>query len=105
MIVFLAPGAGADPKRSDVPDYGPGGCSLWNASGASAVYIAGGVAGIGSNAFTNLSALKRVVFQDASGLSYIGERAFYNDDNAVFTDEAGGAGAPLDLSGVTELGS
>lgn len=105
MIVFLAPGAGADPERSDVPDYGPGGCSLWNASGASAVYIAGGVAGIGSNAFTNLSALKRVVFQDASGLSYIGERAFYNDDNAVFTDEAGGAGAPLDLSGVTELGS
>lgn len=69
------------------------------------VYIEDEVTGIGSNAFDSMPTLETVVFEDASTLNYIGQRAFYDDDNAVFTDEGnGGDNAPLDLSGVTMMG-
>lgn len=68
------------------------------------VYIEDEVTGIGSNAFGSMPTLETVVFEDASKLTYIGQRAFYDDDNAVFTDEGNGDGTTLDLSGVTTMG-
>ena len=69
------------------------------------VYIEDEVTGIGSNAFGSMPMLETVVFEDASTLNYIGQRAFYDDDNAVFTDEGNeGENATLNLSGVTTMG-
>lgn len=68
------------------------------------VYIEDEVTGIGSNAFGSMPTLETVVFEDASKLTYIGQRAFYDDDNAVFTDEGNGDRTTLDLSGVTTMG-
>lgn len=68
------------------------------------VYFEDEVTGIGSNAFDSMPTLETVVFEDASTLNYIGQRAFYDDDNAVFTDEGNGDGTTLDLSGVTTMG-
>ena len=69
------------------------------------VYIEDEVTGIGSNAFGSMPTLETVVFEDASKLTYIGQRAFYDDDNAVFTDEGNeGENATLNLSGVTTMG-
>ena len=68
------------------------------------VYIEDEVTGIGSNAFGSMPMLETVVFEDASTLNYIGQRAFYDDDNAVFTDEGNEGETTLDLSGVTTMG-
>ncbi len=69
------------------------------------VYIEDEVTGIGSNAFGSMPTLETVVFEDASKLTYIGQRAFYDDDNAVFTDEGNeGKTTTLNLSGVTTMG-
>ena len=53
-----------------MPDY-PSTPSLWNESNASALYIADGVTGIGSHAFSGMDTLEKVVFQDASDLTYV----------------------------------
>lgn len=69
------------------------------------VYIEDEVTGIGSNAFGSMPTLETVVFEDASKLTYIGQRAFYDDDNAVFTDEGNeDKTTTLDLSNVKKMG-
>lgn len=97
---------GVDAQNTTTPNYnGLNSGQPWAESNPSAIYIAEGVTGIGNYAFASQPSLNNVVFQDASDLTYIGQRAFYDDDNAVFTDEGnGGDNAPLDLSGVTRMG-
>lgn len=68
------------------------------------VYIEDEVTGIGSNAFGSMPTLETVVFEDASKLTYIGQRAFYDDDNAVFTDEGSEDETTLNLSNVNKMG-
>lgn len=104
MRYVIVPGVGASdttmPNYSSAKDGQP-----WAEAAVSTFYIAKGVTGIGSYAFASQPSLNNVVFQDASDLTYIGQRAFYDDDNAIFTDEGnGGDNAPLDLSGVTRMG-
>ncbi len=83
---------------------------MWNESNASALYIADGVTGIGSHAFSGMDTLEKVVFQDASDLTYVGSYAFSGDNKAQFTDEgnsdAGGDDPTriLDLSHVEKMG-
>ncbi len=82
----------------------------WVSANASAVYIADGVTGIGSHAFNGMDTLEKVVFQDASKLTYVGSYAFSGDNKAQFTDEgnsnAGGDDPTriLDLSHVEKMG-
>lgn len=102
LIVIFQPGNG-DGNHS-IPDYTQQNPPEWSESKPSAVYFADGVTGIGNYAFASQPSLNNVVFQDASSLTYIGQRAFYDDDNAVFTDEGNGDGTTLDLSGVTTMG-
>lgn len=102
LIVIFQPGSG-DGNHS-IPDYTQQNPPEWSESKPSAVYFADGVTGIGNYAFASQPSLNNVVFQDASDLTYIGQRAFYDDDNAVFTDEGNGDGTTLDLSGVTTMG-
>lgn len=103
MRYVIVPGVGASdttmPNYSSAKDGQP-----WAEAAVSTFYIAKGVTGIGSYAFASQPSLNNVVFQDASDLTYIGQRAFYDDDNAVFTDEGNGDGTTLDLSGVTTMG-
>lgn len=101
-IVFIAPGAGAGTDARSIPDYNDPSETPWGSSSASQVYIADGVTGIGANAFNDMATLNNVVFQNASELTYIGKRAFYNNDNAVLKDESGESG--LNLSNVTKMG-
>lgn len=108
LIVIFQPGNG-DGNHS-IPDYTQQNPPEWSESKPSAVYFADGVTGIGNYAFASQPSLNNVVFQDASSLTYIGQRAFYDDDNAVFTDEgnsdAGGDDPTriLDLSHVEKMG-
>ena len=96
---------GVDAQNTTTPNYnGLNSGQPWAESNPSAIYIAEGVTGIGNYAFASQPSLNSVVFQDASDLTYIGQRAFYEDDNAVFTDEGNGDGTTLDLSGVTTMG-
>ena len=104
MRYVIVPGVGASdttmPNYSSAKDGQP-----WAEAAVSTFYIAKGVTGIGSYAFASQPSLNNVVFQDASDLTYIGQRAFYDDDNAVFTDEGSeDENATLDLSGVTTMG-
>ena len=102
LIVIFQPGNG-DGDHS-IPDYTQQNPPEWSESKPSAVYFADGVTGIGNYAFASQPSLNNVVFQNASSLTYIGQRAFYDDDNAVFTDEGNGDGTTLDLSSVTTMG-
>ncbi len=97
---------GVDAQNTTTPNYnGLNSGQPWAESNPSAIYIAEGVTGIGNYAFASQPSLNNVVFQDASDLTYIGQRAFYDDDNAVFTDEGNeGENATLNLSGVTTMG-
>lgn len=97
---------GVDAQNTTTPNYnGLNSGQPWAESNPSAIYIAEGVTGIGNYAFASQPSLNNVVFQDASDLTYIGQRAFYDDDNAVFTDEGNeGENATLDLSSVTTMG-
>lgn len=97
---------GQDAASTEIPNYDNVSAGQpWSLAKPSAIYIAEGVTGIGNYAFASQPSLNNVVFQDASDLTYIGQRAFFDDDNAVFTDEGnGGDNAPLDLSGVTRMG-
>lgn len=104
MRYVIVPGVGASdttmPNYSSAKDGQP-----WAEAAVSTFYIAKGVTGIGSYAFASQPSLNNVVFQDASDLTYIGQRAFYDDDNAVFTDEGNeGKTTTLNLSGVTTMG-
>lgn len=102
LIVIFQPGSAAG--NHSIPDYTQQNPPEWSESKPSAVYFADGVTGIGNYAFASQPSLNNVVFQNASSLTYIGQRAFYDDDNAVFTDEGNGDGTTLDLSGVTTMG-
>lgn len=96
---------GVDAQNTTTPNYnGLNSGQPWAESNPSAIYIAEGVTGIGNYAFASQPSLNNVVFQDASDLTYIGQRAFYDDDNAVFTDEGNGDGTTLDLSNVNKMG-
>ena len=103
-IVLILPGDNGE--NYSTPDYNSAeGNQPWAQSHPSQIYIAKGVTGIGNYTFASNSNMNKVVFQDASTLNYIGQRAFYDDDNAVFTDEGnGGDNAPLDLSNVKKMG-
>ena len=102
-IVLILPGDNGE--NYSTPDYNSAeGNQPWAQSHPSQIYIAKGVTGIGNYTFASNSNMNKVVFQDASDLTYIGQRAFYDDDNAVFTDEGNGDGTTLDLSGVTTMG-
>lgn len=104
MRYVIVPGVGASdttmPNYSSAKDGQP-----WAKAAVSTFYIAKGVTGIGSYAFASQPSLNNVVFQDASDLTYIGQRAFYDDDNAVFTDEGNeDKTTTLDLSNVKKMG-
>lgn len=103
-ILFIVPGEGATADQAMMPDY-PSTPSLWNESNASALYIADGVTGIGSHAFSGMDTLEKVVFQDASDLTYVGSYAFNGDNKAKFTDERNtDEKTTLNLSSVTRMG-
>lgn len=97
---------GVDAQNTTTPNYnGLNSGQPWAESNPSAIYIAEGVTGIGNYAFASQPSLNNVVFQDASDLTYIGQRAFYDDDNAVFTDEGNAnASSTIDLSNVEKMG-
>ncbi len=88
---------------TSISDFQSGGAP-WSNMLLGQVYIEDEVTGIGSNAFGSMPTLETVVFEDASKLTYIGQRAFYDDDNAVFTDEGNGDGTTLNLSNVNKMG-
>lgn len=106
-VMFIAPGNGG--SDFTMPDYSGVG-ELWADSGSVALHIADGVTGIGSHAFNGMDTLEKVVFQDASKLTYVGSYAFSGDNKAQFTDEgnSGAAGDDptriLDLSHVKKMG-
>lgn len=96
---------GVDAQNTTTPNYnGLNSGQPWAESNPSAIYIAEGVTGIGNYAFASQPSLNNVVFQDASDLTYIGQRAFYDDDNAVFTDEGSEDETTLNLSNVNKMG-
>ncbi len=102
-IVFILPGDGGE--NYSTPDYNSAeDTQPWAASHPSQIYIAKGVEGIGNYTFASNSNMNKVVFQDASDLTYIGQRAFYDDDNAVFTDEGNEDETTLNLSNVNKMG-
>lgn len=105
----IVPGEGI--TDGNMPDYDSSEDGQpWVSANASAVYIADGVTGIGSHAFNGMDTLEKVVFQDASKLTYVGSYAFNGDNKAQFTDEGNldaGGGDPtriLDLSRVERMG-
>lgn len=106
-VMFIAPGNGG--SDFTMPNYSGVG-ELWADSGSVALHIADGVTGIGSHAFNGMDTLEKVVFQDASDLTYVGSYAFSGDNKAQFTDEgnsnAGGDDPTriLDLSHVEKMG-
>ena len=97
---------GQDAASTEIPNYDNVSAGQpWSLAKPSAIYIAEGVTGIGNYAFASQPSLNNVVFQDASDLTYIGQRAFYDDDNAVFTDEGNeDKTTTLDLSNVKKMG-
>ena len=102
-IMFIVPGSGAKENYCEIPEYENLNDTPWGRSGATEMYIADGVTGIGDNAFNGMTALEKVVFQDASDLTSIGTHAFSGDNRAVFTDESS-QGNTLNLSNVTTMG-
>ena len=88
---------------TSISDFQSGGAP-WSNMLLGQVYIEDEVTGIGSNAFDSMPTLETVVFEDASTLNYIGQRAFYDDDNAVFTDEGSEDETTLNLSNVNKMG-
>ena len=91
-ILFFAPGEGT---TGAMPDYNSLSDTLWSESGASAVYIADGVTGIGSHAFDGIATLKKLELENPSTLTDVGEYAFNGCDKLT---------GPINLSGVTDLG-
>ncbi len=98
-IIFIAPGDGAAADRCSIPNYQSLEDTQWGKSGASGVYIADGVAGIGNHAFDGMSTLETLEIQNPDSLTRIGDYAFNGCDQLQGTD------GKLDLSGVTEMGS
>lgn len=108
-IILILPGVNAE--NTSLPDYKSAmDDQPWEESFPSQIYIAEGVTGIGNYTFANNNNLKKVVFQDASKLTYVGSYAFNGDSRAQFTDEgnsdAGGDDPTriLDLSHVERMG-
>lgn len=108
-IILILPGVNAE--NTSLPDYKNAmDDQPWEESFPSQIYIAEGVTGIGNYTFANNNNLKKVVFQDASDLTYVGSYAFNGDSRAQFTDEgnsnAGGDDPTriLDLSHVEKMG-
>lgn len=97
---------GVDMTDGNMPDYDSSEDGQpWVSANASAVYIADGVTGIGSHAFNGMDTLEKVVFQDASDLTYVGSYAFNGDNKAQFTDEGNtDKKTTLNLSSVTRMG-
>lgn len=97
---------GVDMTDGNMPDYDSSEDSQpWVSANASAIYIADGVTGIGSHAFNGMDTLEKVVFQDASKLTYVGSYAFNGDNKAQFTDEGNtDKTTTLNLSNVTRMG-
>lgn len=108
-IILILPGVNAE--KTSLPDYKSAmDDQPWEESFPSQIYIAEGVTGIGNYTFANNNNLKKVVFQDASDLTYVGSYAFNGDSRAQFTDE-GNLDADgddptriLDLSHVEKMG-
>lgn len=100
----IVPGEGI--TDGNMPDYDSSEDNQpWVSANASAIYIAGGVTGIGRHAFNGMDTLEKVVFQDASDLTYVGSYAFNGDNKAQFTDEGNiDEKTTLDLSGVAKMG-
>lgn len=100
----IVPGEGI--TDGNMPDYDSSEDGQpWVSANASAVYIADGVTGIGSHAFNGMDTLEKVVFQDASDLTYVGSYAFNGDNKAQFTDEGNtDKKTTLNLSSVTRMG-
>ena len=98
-IIFIAPGDGAAADRCIIPNYQSLEDTQWGKSGASGVYIADGVTGIGNHAFNGMSTLETLEIQNPDSLTRIGDYAFNGCDQLQGTD------GKLDLSGVTEMGS
>lgn len=102
----IVPGIGG--SDYNVPNYNNGNNGQpWAGTGSlSGIYIAKGVTGIGSYAFSGKTNVQKVEFQDASHLTYVGENAFSGLSSAAFTDE-GNQDDPdtLNLSNVETLGS
>ena len=98
-IIFIAPGDGAAADRCSIPNYQSLEDTQWGKSGASGVYIADGVTGIGNHAFNDMTTLETLEIQNPDSLTRIGEYAFNG------CNQLQGTGGNLDLSGVTEMGS
>ena len=94
-IIFIAPGDGAAADRCSIPNYQSLEDTQWGKSGASGVYIADGVTGIGNHAFDGMTTLETLEIEDPTSLKSVGDYAFNGCDKLV---------GPLDLSGVTEMG-
>ena len=103
-IILILPGVNAE--NTSLPDYKNAmDDQPWEESFPSQIYIAEGVTGIGNYTFANNNNLKKVVFQDASDLTYVGSYAFNGDNKAQFTDEGNtDERETLDLSGVAKMG-
>ena len=105
-VMFIVPGAGASETNCAIPSYSSLESTPWGSSGATGIYIAAGVTGIGDNAFSGMSAVEQVTFEDASDLTSIGDYAFSGMDSTSFVDEGNEDDTgTLDLSGVTDLGT
>ena len=101
-VILILPGENA--TITTLPDYESASSGQpWANSKPSQVYIADGVTGIGNYAFAGNMNLQQVVFEDASSLTSVGERAFSGDNLAQFTNE-GSIDGVLDLSNVTKMG-
>lgn len=90
----IVPGAGE--TAAVMPDYDSVSETPWAGSNPSGVYIAKGVTAVGSNAFSGLTTLERVEFQEGARLTSVGSYAFSGCDKLA---------GPLDLSSVTGLGA
>lgn len=103
-IILILPGVNAE--NTSLPDYKNAmDDQPWEESFPSQIYIAEGVTGIGNYTFANNNNLKKVVFQDASDLTYVGSYAFNGDSRAQFTDEGNiDEKTTLNLSNVTKMG-
>lgn len=103
-IILILPGVNAE--NTSLPDYKSAmDDQPWEESFPSQIYIAEGVTGIGNYTFANNNNLKKVVFQDASKLTYVGSYAFNGDSRAQFTDEGNTDDTTtLNLSNVTKMG-
>ena len=101
-VILILPGENA--AITTLPNYESANSGQpWAASNPSQVYIADGVTGIGNYAFAGNMNLQQVVFENASSLTSVGERAFSGDNLAQFTNE-GSIDGVLDLSNVTKMG-